>query len=321
MSSAGKKTIKDFGYGFNKVRFVAVKTPLKFTKNLNFLSISQDGRLRQLDPSTGNLTDLPFNFQISSSQAKNQQNYEALGEAITDYVYELMDQNGLTRHYFPESVPTNDATFIFSTFKELKPIDKLMVIIHGSGVVRAGQWARSLIINDSIHSGTVLPYVKLAQSRGYEVIITNTNDNYRNDGAIKGSESPERHAETVWKKFIQPSSAEKIAIVAHSYGGIVTTQLATKFREEFTKKVFAVAFTDSVHGSRGVDGHLAKVGVNFVTSNTEVNKVLSKSGQDVERRSAGTVKHEMTSYACMEKLFEFLDEKEKQLGGGRKDEM
>lgn len=232
-----------------------------------------------------------------------------------------MDQNGLIRHYFPESAPKEKATFIFSTFKEIKDIDKLMVIIHGSGVVRAGQWARSLIINDSIHSGTVLPYVKLAQSRGYEVIITNTNDNYRDNKPIDGSGSPEKHANSVWMKFIQPLNPKKIAIVAHSYGGIITTHLASKFSDDFTKKVFAVAFTDSVHGSRGIDRHLAKVGVNFVTSTAEVNKVLSKPGQDVERRSAGTTKHEMTSYKCMEKLFEFVDEKEKEFNGIKKDEM
>ncbi|CAG9811114.1 unnamed protein product [Chironomus riparius] len=292
MSGAARKTVKDFGYGFN-----------------------ENGRLRQLDSKTGELTDKPFQFI-------DQSHYEDLGDAITDYVYELMDQNGLTRHYFPESVPKDKATFIFSTFKEVKDIDKLMVIIHGSGVVRAGQWARSLIINDSLNSGTVLPYVKLAQSRGYEVIITNTNDNYRDNKAIEGSGSPEKHADSVWKKFIQPSNPKKIAIVAHSYGGVITTHLASKFNDDFTQKVFAVAFTDSVHGSRGIDRHLANVGVNFVTSTAELNKVLSKSERDVERRSAGTTKHEMTSYKCMEKLFEFVDEKEIKFSGTiKKDEM
>lgn len=193
-----------------------------------------------------------------------------------------------------------------------------MLIIHGSGVVRAGQWARSLIINDCLDSGTVLPYVKNAQARGYEVIITNTNDNYRGRNPIEGSQTPERHADNVWKKFVVPLNPSKIAIVAHSYGGIITTSLSSKFSQDFKDKVFAVGFTDSVHGSRGVDKHLAAIGVNFVTSSDPVNTLLSKSGQDVERRSAGTTKHEMTSFRCMEKLFEFVDEKEK---GWKKDEL
>ncbi|XP_070493176.1 FAM172 family protein homolog CG10038 [Chironomus tepperi] len=291
MSGALRKTVKDFGYGFN-----------------------EDGRLRQLDPKSGTITDKPFQFI-------DQSHYEALGDAITDYVYDLMDQNGLTRHYIPKSAPIDKSTFIFSTFKDIKDIDKLMIIIHGSGVVRAGQWARSLIINDCINSGTVLPYVKQAQLRGYDVIITNTNDNYRDNKPIVGSESPEKHANYVWKNYIQPLNPKKIAIVAHSYGGIITTYLASKFSDDFNHKVFAVGFTDSVHGSRGIDRHLAKIGVNFVTSTAEINKVLAKSGQDVERRSAGTTKHEMTSYKCIDKLFDFIDEKEKEFSGIKKDEM
>lgn len=117
-AAINKKTIKDFGYGFNEI-----------------------GQLRQIDPESGNLTDKPFQFEVSDSRAENQKNYEELGEAITEYVYELMDQHGLHRIYLPEDQPKEKATFIFSTKEQeqLKDVDKLMVIIHGSGVVRAGQ--------------------------------------------------------------------------------------------------------------------------------------------------------------------------------------
>lgn len=110
------KTLKDFGYGFNS-----------------------EGKLRQLDPATGEVTDKQFNFEISSSREKNQKHYEALGETITDVVYELLDKHGMHRIYLPEGQPEEEVTFVFSTQKELKSVDKLMVIIHGSGVVRAGQ--------------------------------------------------------------------------------------------------------------------------------------------------------------------------------------
>lgn len=119
MSSSEKvaeKTIADFGYGFN-----------------------DKGQLRQLDPETGLVTEKLFKFDISDSRSKNQQNYEALGETITPFVYELLEKNGLHRIYVPQDQPEEKATFIFSSQKELKDVDKLMVIIHGSGVVRAGQ--------------------------------------------------------------------------------------------------------------------------------------------------------------------------------------
>lgn len=40
--------------------------------------------------------------------------------------------------------------------------DKLLVLIHGNGVVRAGQWARRLIVNEDLDSGTQIPYIKRA---------------------------------------------------------------------------------------------------------------------------------------------------------------
>lgn len=132
-------------------------------------------------------------------------------------MYKLLDEKGLHRIYFPENVPKEKACFIFSTQKELKNPKKLLILIHGSGVVRAGQWARSLIINDSLKAGTVIPYIDKAMELEYEVLITNTNLNQINGQDIEGSETPIKHAETVWEKFIVPSNPESIAIVAHRY--------------------------------------------------------------------------------------------------------
>lgn len=130
MSSSGNaagKTIADFGYGFN-----------------------DKGQLRQLDPETGKVTDELFKFEISNSRSENQKNYEALGETITPFVYQLLEENGMHRIYVPQDQPETKATFIFSTLKELKDVDKLMVIIHGSGVVRAGQCKNLKIVQQNI---------------------------------------------------------------------------------------------------------------------------------------------------------------------------
>lgn len=108
-ASTPKKTLTEFGYGFNSA-----------------------GQMRKIDPETGDVTDSPFEFT-------SQQDYEDLGESVTEYVYELLEKNGLHRIYVPFNHPPEKSTFVFSTQKELKDINKLMVIIHGSGVVRAGQ--------------------------------------------------------------------------------------------------------------------------------------------------------------------------------------
>lgn len=117
-SDAGevKTCLKDFGYAFN-----------------------DQGQLRKLDDD-GNLTDEPYNFQISNSQSENQRNYEAIGEVVTDEVYKLLDQHGMYRISVPvdETDPIK-TTFVFSTKEKLVDVEKLMIVIHGSGVVRAGQ--------------------------------------------------------------------------------------------------------------------------------------------------------------------------------------
>lgn len=264
-----KKTLKDFGYSFNA-----------------------EGQLRQLDPNTGELTDKVFQFEVYKSHSENQKNYEALGEAITSYVYELLDNHGLHRIYLPADQPESKATFIFSSLKELKNVDKLMVIIHGSGVVRAGQWARSLIINHCLDSGTILPYIKQAEKREYEIIVTNTNDNQREKLSIIGSRNPEEHASTVWETIVQPANAKSIAVVAHSYGGHVVNMLSKKYKEDFKTKVFAAALTDSVGGS---NPRLNKIGINFVSSNDPVGTPQRGYDEDMPRVSAGHPKHEMTS--------------------------
>lgn len=82
----------------------------------------------------------------------------------------------------------------------------------------------------------------------------NTNENYRNRQPFEGSESAVAHGRLVWNTFIRgKENALKIAIVAHSFGGVVTLDLAKEFGKEFKEKVFAVGFTDSVHGRCGSD--------------------------------------------------------------------
>ena len=149
-------------------------------------------------------------------------------------------------------------------------------MIHGSGVVRAGQWARRLIINENLDKGTMLPYIKHIQSKDWGVVVMNTNHNKDDQGqSIPGSESPEKHAVTVWNEVLAEASATEIVVIAHSYGGVVTMALARnkEVRKDFEKRVVGVFLTDSVHygltGKKDLDKKLRKVGKNYVTS-TEV---------------------------------------------------
>lgn len=210
------------------------------------------GQLRKINAEDNSLTDLPFEFQVSSDAAHNQAHYEALGETLTEHVYQMLLDIGLHKIYIP-SPQTETSSFVFGTKTDFKDTKKLLFLIHGSGVVRAGQWARSLIINQSTDHGTQIPYIKRAIELGYDVLVTNTNHNSRIENGkriiLKGNESPEKHIISVWEQLIAPvfDSIESFAVVAHSYGGIVTLSMANNYPDAFIEKCSAVAFTDSVH--------------------------------------------------------------------------
>ncbi|XP_063241682.1 FAM172 family protein homolog CG10038 isoform X2 [Bacillus rossius redtenbacheri] len=227
------KTLEDLGYAFN-----------------------DEGKLMKLDPETKKAGTEPFNFMISEDENYNQEHYEMVGEAITDHVYQLLEEQ-LHMHKLP--VPSDyrfeHRSFVFVTKDVFVNTEKLLVLVHGSGVVRAGQWARSIIINDSLQAGSMVPFIKKAQELGYAVLVTNTNDNDRflngKRIVIKGSSSPKEHFDFVWKNYVRDCKCKHVAILAHSYGGLLIVEMVEKYFSEFKERVFAIAFTDSVHSITG----------------------------------------------------------------------
>ena len=78
----------------------------------------------------------------------------------------------------------------------------------------------------------MLPDIERAREGGWAVLVLNTNHNTGLDGSrLEGSGSEEEHAESAWKALVQHSSARNIAILAHSYGGVVSMALAAKFKQ------------------------------------------------------------------------------------------
>lgn len=284
------KSVGDLGYGFNT-----------------------NGQLRKINEN-GQPGNEPFQFNISDDHQECQAHYEILGAAITDHIYHLLQtQENLVKLPVPKGSTDNNGTFIFVS-KDYDKKDILMVLIHGSGAVRAGQWARSLIINDCLDTGTQFQYIRQGLARGYGIMVLNSNDNYRQDKKIPHSGSSEEHAKYVWEEYIQNTKASSILIVAHSYGGILTVMLSENQKKQFEKRVKAVAFTDSVHSFSGVQvsKHLKKVTKNWVSSSAPLDSPVKTLDSDVCRVSAGHPKHEMTSSSCIDSVFKFFDEKLKE---------
>lgn len=291
-------TLEGFGYHFNS-----------------------DGCLRNIK------TDEPFQFKVSADDSYNQKHYEAIGEVLTQHVYQLLESEcGLKKLYIPiKSRDGEPRTFVFVSDDALTNPDKLLLLIHGSGVVRAGQWSRRLIINDNLDCGTQLPFIKKAKAANYGIIVFNTNDNSykKEDGKqekIKGSETPEQHTQYVWENVVNEAAARHIAIIAHSYGGLCTINLVNGFEKAMRERVFAIAFTDSVHDlkyqnvSKSGVQWLQRVCCNWISSSEPLDKIIPTMKKlDVPRVSAGDKHHEMTSWSSFKSVFRFLSERYRDL--------
>lgn len=145
--------------------------PLQFPKTLEEFeySFNEKGQLRHTK------TGEPYVFNYHEDMHRwNQKRYEALGEIITHCVYELLEKEcHLKKVYLPvDATEDEPKSFIFMSEDATTNPDKLMILIHGNGVVRVGQWARRLIINEDLDSGTQIPFIK----RAMDISLPGTSD-------------------------------------------------------------------------------------------------------------------------------------------------
>ncbi|RGB31756.1 Arb2 domain-containing protein [Rhizophagus diaphanus] len=290
------KTVEGFGYRFN-----------------------EKGELR--DIKTGGRFEF---FYRTGDRYYNQRRYEELGDVIGEFIEnELVKQYNLIRKIIPVELKEDDniAKSRIYISDDAQECQTLLLLIQGSGVVRPGQWARQVIINDSLELGTMFPYIRKAQELKWGIVIFNPNENYgsimKDDGEvgyrrIYGSESPQSHCLYVWDKFVKNARAKEILIVAHSYGGICTNYLLDQYAEDFYKRVKGIALTDSVHSSGMIPTHskhwFSKKAINWIKSDLPMNDPIREADQfyGCSCFSAGHQKHEYTSGVAIEPVFEFL---------------
>ncbi|CAI2169373.1 11202_t:CDS:10 [Funneliformis geosporum] len=293
------KNIEGFGYKFN-----------------------ENGELRHIE------TNERFLFVVKpDDRSYNQNHYEALGgTVIGEFIEEeLVNKYNLIRKTIPvESDEDEDVVFPKSRIylsEDAQDCQNLLLLIQGSGVVRPGQWARQVIINDSLELGTMFPYIKKAQDLKWGIIIFNPNANIgrvtKNGevigfARIKGSESPQDHCLYVWDRFVRKTIAKRILIVAHSFGGICTSYMIDHFANDFRSRVKGIALTDSVHSFGMIPKHSDKwfrgCTTNWIKSPLPLNEPVREANgfYGCHCTSAGHPKHEYTSGAAIEPVFEFL---------------
>ncbi len=79
--------------------------------------------------------------------------YESIGSLVDEIVYHLLEREAKLERVKLSSKDDGKGGFFFRSKEDQDP-EYLAVLIHGSGVVRAGQWARRIIMNDQLRAGT-----------------------------------------------------------------------------------------------------------------------------------------------------------------------
>ncbi|XP_038869105.1 cotranscriptional regulator FAM172A homolog [Salvelinus namaycush] len=338
--------------------------PLNFPKTLEEFeyAFNEQGRLRHTT------TGEAYVFNAREDLHRwNQKRYEALGEIITHYVYQLLETKcNLTKEIVPvDATEEEPKSFIYLSADAMSNPAKLLVLIQGCGVVRAGQWARRLIINQDLDSGTQIPFITRAQEEGYSVMVLNPNENhleverpakptpllspeasdepaekrerkddreskkkrdfyekYRNPQKeseteqipIRENGSPEEHVLYVWDHFVSKAAARNVFVVAHSYGGLSLVELMIQREAQVKNRVCAVAMTDSIHNiwhqdaNKSIQEWLQQHCRNWVSSPEPLDTPVEPMLSDCPRVSAGTERHELTSWRSFNSIFQFFGE-------------
>ena len=106
----------------------------------------------------------------------NQKHYEALGDLIQRYVQEKMvEKYEMIEEFIPKNQPGPKCNIFISKNWFDESCSKALILIQGAGAVRAGFWARSVCINDSLKTGSVFPFLDFAAVHNFKVIVLNPN--------------------------------------------------------------------------------------------------------------------------------------------------
>jgi len=319
-----KKEITD-NFKDKKLEEIAYKLPKPLPEN-----ISQD-EIRALGyyyTAEGKLLDVEKNEPFSWN---GQEHYDKLGEAIERYIQKVMVSEYNFKEVMlprdvdiPENTPTPKTNIFISNDCFSK--ETICLIIQGSGTVRAGQWARSVCINDCLGGGSCIPYFSECASRDWGMLVLNPNDNKRE---VEGEDSPvdilhnenrRKHVKYVYEKFLS-SGSQPITIIAHSAGGMaVVALLLSEFSEELENRVRGIAFTDSVHDMHAecpdwiedkeafsrAHNIITTRAINWIGSDNPLDTPLNPR-QQTRCVSAGHEKHVYTSPSAFPSVFPFLD--------------
>ena len=209
-------------------------------------------------------------FQWDPSNPRQQQEYDALADSVLAYCQrslgQMLEEVELPGSGTPVWVSRPGAA---SGTTEHSPAARTLLLIQGSGRVRAGVWGCALCINaeEGLRKGTMMEYIERAHALGYRVVVANPNAEADTAG----------HIRRLWQHVVmRPCGGPSVGagagagdgateaagvadgsvdVVAHSRGGRTFLELLQSLADD-RRSVLAigrVAATDSYHDSGQVD--------------------------------------------------------------------
>ncbi|EAY19982.1 hypothetical protein TVAG_402370 [Trichomonas vaginalis G3] len=264
---------------------------------------------------TGTKTTFHFddNGMFVDSNGKGPQKGFKNNGKFSDWLHNLVVNRIKKLGLIEKCHPENGAP-IYHTSNAFNSPEKLLVIIQGTGRVRAGVWSVGVCAYSGINAGSVLPDIIEAQKRGMEVIVLNPNDprsdifmtRYRtNLGMI-------RHTLAVFEDLIIPSDPKRVFILCHSLSGECTIAMIRRFHMWVIPHIKAVAMTDAYESPPIVEGvkmtswskqHFH----NWICSDKEINSPLPEGTASIHF-SAGTKDHSLSTAKARPFIWPFFDE-------------
>ena len=141
--------------------------------------------------------------------------------------------------------------FMSMPFKKPNPAQnkgkRALVLIQGTGAVRAGIWARSVCINENLELGSMLPLIDQCRDLDIPVLVMNPNLGLDPETGVGVPHCATMgdHACFVWQHYVKDSGFDQISIIAHSAGGGCVSEIQRAFADTFYDQVKNIAYTDS----------------------------------------------------------------------------
>ncbi|KAL0485445.1 cotranscriptional regulator FAM172 [Acrasis kona] len=181
---------------------------------------------------------------------KEDKELEVLSDALLQYLQKhyLISQLKMKEVWIPENSDNQCNIFLSDDFYTNNTA--VVVLIQGSGFVRAGQWSCGLCLNIGVEHGSMMSYLTRAKESGYAYIILNPNynENVETLIPIQGHEDATKHVSYVWDVFINKLNVRNLFVVAHSFGGHCICKLMSQSNVGSLNKISSVALLESVHG-------------------------------------------------------------------------